>query len=267
MTRANFWNSLLAPKIDEKDRTVSNSEPWQIWGRVETESTLELRARGELPEMEATKQLVELVSEVYEPGMGVLDVGCNTGHYLIGLRRLDPDITYVGVDAYPHYIEKAREIHAGNPNASFGTCDVMQPIPAELRSDIVICCNVLVHLPDYRAALANLIETTGKYCFVRTSLGERTTITKRALSESFDENGEPLDYKYLNTYDTAGFISFIDDLGCKAEVIEDKFDASVLNSEIGELKGGRGTRAVDGMQVDGNIVYLWKWVKISKPGV
>lgn len=244
---------------------MSKNEPWMIWDRIETEGTLELRARGDLPEMEATKQLVEMVSEVYQSGMRLLDVGCNTGHYLRGLRRLDADISYVGVDAYPHYIEKAREIHADNPNASFKTCDIMKPLPAELQSDIVICCNVLVHLPDYRKALHNLIESTGKYCFIRTSLGEGTTVSMRALSETFGENGELLEFKYTNTYDTAGFTAFIEERGCGAEVIADKFDPNVLNAEFENLKGGKGTRSIDGVQVDGGIPYLWKWVKITKP--
>ena len=49
---------------------------------------------------ESTKQLVQLVSQIYKPGMSVLDVGCNVGHYLLGLRKKFPTLDYTGVDAY-----------------------------------------------------------------------------------------------------------------------------------------------------------------------
>ena len=69
----------------------------------------------------------------------------------------------------------------------------------------------------------------------------------------------------MNTYQTVGFTSFINKLGYIAEVIEDKFDANILNAEINDIKGGKGTRVVEGMQADSNIFYLWKWIKITKP--
>ena len=55
---------------------------WWIWNKDESvEKKSFLRTTGELPEMECTKQLVYLISEVYEPGMKILDVGCASGHY------------------------------------------------------------------------------------------------------------------------------------------------------------------------------------------
>ena len=83
---------------------------WKQWGKRpnEDEKTLEKRADGTLPEMESTKQLVKLVSEIYKKEMRILDVGCNVGHYLRGIRRKIPNAKYTGVDAYEHYIEKAK---------------------------------------------------------------------------------------------------------------------------------------------------------------
>ena len=53
---------------------------WQLWGkRPEGEERFNLeRVKGNLPEMESTKKLVSLISEVYTPGMKVLDVGGST---------------------------------------------------------------------------------------------------------------------------------------------------------------------------------------------
>lgn len=77
-----------------KNLNVNN---WKQWGKRpnDSERTLIERAKGNLSEMESTKQLVKLVSEIYEPGMRVLDVGCNTGHYLRGLRKISSNLDYV----------------------------------------------------------------------------------------------------------------------------------------------------------------------------
>lgn len=74
-------------------------EAWQARAkRPVGAGTLVERPRGRLPEMESTKQLVSLLSECYRGGDRILDVGCNTGHYLRGVRRLDPRAACVGVD-------------------------------------------------------------------------------------------------------------------------------------------------------------------------
>ena len=52
---------------------IGNYKQWQ--NKPEVESTLAGRAQKNLPEMECTKQLVELISKIYKPGMRVLDVG------------------------------------------------------------------------------------------------------------------------------------------------------------------------------------------------
>ena len=73
-----------------KEIDLRKDADWRVWNRnIDPERTLLQRATGELPEMECTKQLVDLVSEVYQPNMKILDVGCATGHYLLGLLRID----------------------------------------------------------------------------------------------------------------------------------------------------------------------------------
>ena len=144
-------------------------EDWQIWGRkpTEQERTLVDRATGNLPEMESTKQLVELISSVYQPGQKILDVGCNVGHYLRGIRRVFPDVHYVGVDAYEHYVNKAKEIFSNDPYSSFEIKDIFNPLFPKEPSEIVYCCNVLFHLPDFRKPIKNILESTKHVCFIR----------------------------------------------------------------------------------------------------
>ncbi|MBC8273359.1 MAG: methyltransferase domain-containing protein [Chloroflexi bacterium] len=241
-------------------------EPWQVWGtRPEVESTLEARGTGDLPEMECTKQLVALVREVYQPGMRVLDVGCNVGHYLRGLRRLDPKLCYVGVDAYPYYIEKAKAIFGEDERTAFLEKDIMEALFPDDPFDIVFCCNVILHLPYFEVPIRNLVESTKRVCFVRTLLGENTTIVKLVRNHVFDAKGEPLDFSYQNTYKLELVADYITrDLGCGVEVIEDEFDPKVIADEFGQVKKGSGTRVVDGKQVDGNIIFGWKFLKITK---
>lgn len=238
---------------------------WQVWGkRPEVEGTLAARAAGELGEMQCTQQLVKLISAVYEPGMRILDVGCNVGHYLRGIRRMDPKVEYKGVDAYEYYVNQATEFYRDDDKAGFEVKDIMQPLFKSDPYDIVYCCNVILHLPFFKAPVRNLIESTKKYCFIRTLLGPITTIVKRVDTNQFDEMGEPTDFIYENTYNTEYFLDYVRSLGCDVEVIDDEYEPAVLSQEYDALKKGRGTRIVDGYQVDGNIMFEWKFLKITR---
>ena len=238
---------------------------WQVWGNRphETEKTLADRATGKLPEMESTKQLVELVSSVYEPKMKILDVGCNAGHYLRGLRRFSSELDYTGVDAYEHYIKKAKEIFSNDPHAKFEVRDIFDPLFPDNPFDIVYCCNVLLHLPDFRKPVQNLLSSTKRVCFIRTLLGNNTSLVKTAKTQNFDDEGNPTDYFYQNTWNREYFVDFITNLDWKVEVISDKFDSTVLQNEHQKVKEGKGTKIIGDKQVDGNIIFNWTWLKIT----
>jgi 2-polyprenyl-3-methyl-5-hydroxy-6-metoxy-1,4-benzoquinol methylase len=239
---------------------------WKQWAkRPEVEQTLIDRAKGVLPEMESTKQLVQLIEKVYRPGMKVLDVGCNTGHYLRGLRRINSELDYTGVDAYAVYIDQARTVFANDKFANFDVKDIFEPLFPEHPFDIVYCCNVLLHLPDFRVPVRNLLASTKNVCFIRTLFGEYTTIVRRAMTQLFDNDGEPCDFVYQNTLQQEYFAQFVRELGWDIEWIADDFDSSILAAEFNTLKKGHGTRIVDGKQVDGNIIFNWMWAKLTRP--
>ncbi len=242
-------------------------EPWQVWGRQpDVEGSLSLRAAGELGEMESTKQLIKLIKQVYQPGMRILDVGCNVGHYLHGVRRLGQDIEYRGVDAYAHVVNKAKDYFRHDTQASFEVKDATQTIYPNDPYDIVFCCNVILHLPFCKPAVKNLIDSTKQYCFIRTLLSDHpTTIVRQCAENQFDEKGNPTEWVFQNTYNIQFFTDYIRSLGCDAEVIDDEYDPSVLDQEAKSLKRDGGTRIVgSGLQADGNILFNWKWVKITK---
>ena len=240
---------------------------WQQWqDKPEVEGTLVHRARGELGEMESTQQLVDLVKPIWKPRMRVLDVGCNAGHYLRGLRRISEELEYTGVDAFDHYISQAQEIFANDAHATFEVRDIHESLFPDEPYDIVYCCNVILHLPDFRGPLRNLLETTGEVCLLRTLVGPYTTKARRAVTTDLDDDGEPVEFIFQNTWDRAVLESFAAHLGWETEFIEDRFDPDVLAQEHDSLKEGSGTRIVGGRQVDGVVLFDWEWLKFTRRG-
>lgn len=246
-----------------------NYQNWQQWGKKPNKAepyNIE-RVKGNLPEMESTKQLVSLVSDVYEPGMRILDAGCNVGHYLVGLRKKFPEIEYIGVDAYEQYISQAKDAFQNDTHAKFEQKDIFKPLFPETPFEIVYCCNVLLHLPDIKHPLENLLNSTKKVCFIRTLLDDYTTIVKSTLSDEFDKTGEPTDYWYLNTWKTDYVQKIISDLGWNSEIIDDKFNPENIQFEYDKVKTDeidKGTKIESGKQIVENIIFNWKWIKITK---
>ena len=242
-----------------------DNDNWRIWeSDPSVEKTLFKRATGELPEMESTKQLVELVREIYKPEMKILDVGCGPGHYYRGLRQIDPSINYTGLDATKMYIEFAKDTFNGT-SAEFCVGDIFD-IPDEIgKFDIVFCCNVILHLPDFRVPLKNLLKACKKYCFIRTLISDNTYLHKFVIGNDFDEMNNPKKFIYQNTYSFELIKSYVDSLGeYSVESIEDTFDPTVLAGEFHTVKkkSPGATRILDGLQVSGNLLFEWKWLKI-----
>ena len=239
---------------------------WRIWEKdPSVEASLFRRATGELPEMESTKQLVELVKEVYEPGMKILDVGCGPGHYYRSFRQIDESIVYIGLDATKLYIDYAKNIFKGS-NAKFIVSDIFN-IPDEIgKFEIVVCCNVILHLPDFRIPIKNLLKVSKKYCFIRTLISDNTYLHKFVLGNDFDEMGNPKKFIYQNTYSFELIKSYIDSLGgYSIKLIKDKFNPKILDTEFHDVKKESlgSTRILDGRQVSGNLIFEWKWLRIS----
>jgi len=243
-------------------------ENWKQWGKRpnEAERTLIDRALGNLPEMETTKQLVKLISHVYTKEMRILDVGCNVGHFLKNLRKNFPTMQYTGVDAYPHYIEKAKKIFTDDPLTTFDLKDIFQPLYPEKPFDVVYCCNVLFHLPDFRIPVRNLLESTKQVCFIRLLLAENTSIVKLVYEDKFDEEGNPLDYRFFNTWNKDYFTDYITSLGWNVKLISDEYDPQLIQKEYETIKTrkfDKGTYILDGKQVINNMIMNYTWVKIT----
>jgi SAM-dependent methyltransferase len=245
------------------------TDTWKIWNKDDSvEQRTYKRVTGELPEMESTKQLVELVANIYTPGMKVLDVGCAAGHYYNGLSRIDSEIRYHGIDATSAYIEFARKHFKHKPYTTFEVVDIFDlPDKFYRKYDIVFCCNVILHLPSFQVPLKNIITASKKYCIIRTLISGKTHLSKLLYSDSFDENGEPTDFVFQNTYSYKIIEKFICELGdYKIEFIDDKFDARLINDEYRDYSPLQSavTRVQNDVQIAGSKVLEWKWIKITK---
>jgi SAM-dependent methyltransferase len=246
-----------------------SKEIWRIWNKDESvEQRTFLRTTGELPEMECTKQLVNLISGIYEPDMKVLDVGCASGHYYNGVKRLDDNINYHGIDATVPYIEFAKKHFENNPNTSFELGDIFNLDEKHTKQfDVVYCCNVLLHLPDFREPIKNLLKVTKDTCFIRTLIGPNTHLSKYLYSDKFDENGEPTDFVFQNTYSHDLFKSYIESQGdFEVEFIKDEFDVAAINKEYTAFNEAQGavTLVQNNVQIAGSKVFEWEWVKITR---
>lgn len=91
----------------------------------------------------------------------VLDVGCGVGHWGRLLARVLPAGARVtGVDRDPFWVERATERAAAEDLTTFryevGSVERL-PFP-DSSFDLVTCQTVLIHVPDIKAALAEMIR-------------------------------------------------------------------------------------------------------------
>lgn len=96
----------------------------------------------------------------FEPWVGrrVADVGCGPGNLTASLLGRD---LYLGIDQDPAMLAAVQAEYGGNAAVHTAAGDVSSPeLPALLRServDTVLRLNLLEHIEDDRAALANLV--------------------------------------------------------------------------------------------------------------
>lgn len=104
----------------------------------------------------------------------VLDVGCGAGSLLAELKSEFPHIKPMGVDVSSSAIELARR---RVPDADFRVLDIAQS-SLDTKFDLVVCSEVLEHIPDDIAAMTNLSKMTKKYLLVSTPQGRMRRFEK-----------------------------------------------------------------------------------------
>ncbi len=254
---------------------------YKLWDQVpHYGDTLYKRATGELDEMESSKSLSRFLKNYYQKGDSVVDIGCGAGHYLRSLRtHLDSDINYTGADATEYYVHLARK---ANPDVNFYQEDIFNLSFEDESFDMVLCNNVILHLPPPPLKTFSELVRVSKRCVViRTLMSESNYIIKRpyapeelATSEQIDaadiidENGDPRQFGYFNMYSKPYLQAIVQKIDPKASV-EFFADLDFQVFENPESKGknkGVATEVVGNRQVSGNLLYDWHYIVIKKAG-
>ena len=113
--------------------------------------------------MESARRYTAEASAAYllphlRPGLRVLDFGCGPGTVSVGLAKAVAPGELHGVDMEESQVELARSVAAsqGQDNATFHVGDVTNLPFEDDFFDVAHCHNVLMHVPDTAAVLAEV---------------------------------------------------------------------------------------------------------------
>jgi SAM-dependent methyltransferase len=252
---------------------------WRVWDKNDSYGELLYRrAVGELPEMESSKATAKQMKGIVRAGDCVLDVGCGAGHYLRSLRRvIKRSFDYTGADATANYIKLARKAWAQDQHAHFSVEDAFKLSFADQSFDLVMSCNLFLHLPSIRQPLAELVRVARRAVIIRTLVGERSFRIKevqpavgRKPGDEFDADGEPRHFNYYNIYSQA-YVSHLlkgNPAVRKFRILPDHdFNRRALTADAKRQGAAvNSTRVLGDWQVNGCILQPWQFVVVEKKG-
>lgn len=255
---------------------MSTPDAWRVWdANAQYGQTFRKRATGELPEMESSRAAARFLKPLVAANDRLLDVGCGAGHYLRSLAGiLDLPFRYTGVDATAEYVELAREAWKGRPETEFRQADIFA-LPFEDRSfDVVICCNVLLHLPSVAVPFRELVRVARRHVVVRTLVGERSFRIQevhRATppGDEFDAAGEPRRWNYYNVYSKAyveALLSALPGVTGVALQPDKDFSPERIQEAARSTGAANATTMLGDWQVNGSILQPWHFVHARLSG-
>ena len=138
------------------------------WDKKVTEYMTENYCRSGWNENDR-KLLKDIIETLMRREFKILDVGCGTGMYYRVLSKDNPDIDYTGIDYSKDMIDKCKKLFPRDkyPNTKFLVGDIFNLNLSETY-DIVICSEVLSHLPTYMRPLQELFKVTSGYLIIKT---------------------------------------------------------------------------------------------------
>ena len=182
----------------------------------------------------------------------VLDIGCGQGSLLQELCVEFPNIKPYGVNISKSAVELAIQ---RVPNGRFWVSDITQQ-PLSEKYDLVVCSEVLEHIPDDNTTLRNLKQMTGKYLLISARQG-RMRRFERAVGHVRNYAPRELVKKLENN----GFVI--------VSVLEWGFPFySPLYRNFLEFTGSKGTTGEFGLirKLVSNLIYYVFLVNSSKRG-
>jgi ubiquinone/menaquinone biosynthesis C-methylase UbiE len=221
--------------------------------------------------MESSKAAAKLIKDDVIEGDKILDVGCGSGHYLRSLRSvLKINFFYTGVDATSNYIDLGKRAFANDNRVDFCLGDIYNLPFDENSFDIVMCNNVLLHLPSIQKPLNELVRVSKKTVLIRTLIGDRSFRIQDVAQDNeieFNDDGEPKSFHYYNIY-SEKYLNFLLQSNGKVnnfQIIEDVFfDPKNIENSISEHRDAHDVTTILGdFQVNGYVIQPWKFVKIN----
>ncbi len=255
---------------------MTGSKAWINWNEEKDYGDMFYkRAVGELPEMESSKAVCEILKPLYNENMSLLDVGCGAGHYLRSLRlHLNPNICYHGTDATPYYIELAKKAYN---NPELFTVGSVLDLPFENNSyDIVMSNNLVMHLPpNLEKPFSELLRVSKKHVVIRAMFGDRNYVVREILTQkdlefknddinvsSFDL--EKLNFRYFNMYTEEYYTSLIEKLAPSSNIKIIKDNNWKPFNNVSDSNTPTATKTMGENQVSGNLILDWRFIIIEK---
>ncbi len=230
------------------------------------------RATGELPEMESSKAAAHRIAALAKRGDSLLDVGCGGGHYYRSLKdRVRGALRYTGLDATPYYIERAREAFKNDAGAHFVVGDIFAIDFPDFAFDVVMCNNVLVHLPSIARPLSELCRVAKRSVLIRTLVADKSYVVQDVTPDKdgadFDEAGKPVGFHYLNIYGEPYIRRLLGAIprvqGWQIEFDRDFMPEHLADTAKALPAAWDATRVAQGMQFTGPIMLPWHWITIE----
>ncbi len=252
---------------------------WRIWeNEKEYGDVFFKRATALLPEMESSKAVAEIIRDIIQENDVIVDIGCGGGHYLNSLdKRINRSFSYYGFDATPYYIELARKAFFEKNNTNplrlktvFETGDIFNLPVKDQFADIVMCNNLLLHLPSIEKPIKELWRITKKYVIIRTLIGKVSFRIKQIIHpEGYTEDGEPLNFHYLNIYSEDYMKSIIDTLDyVETYKLFPDINFNPNNIGLSNYEGKKVphnvTKIIDGVQINNYVILPWQFLIIKK---
>ena len=93
-----------------------------------------------------------------KPNGSWLDVGCGSGERTLMLAERSPSVVALDISPNILHAARARASHCDAGDRVHFECLPIEELPPDLACDNVHCRGVLMHVPDWRSAVANLCK-------------------------------------------------------------------------------------------------------------
>jgi SAM-dependent methyltransferase len=134
----------------------------------------------------------------------VLDVGCAEGFVLNALRQTRPDLSVAGLDFDDAALGRGRRMF---PDMPLAQADILRvPCPTS-AFDLVLCTEVLEHLPDPAAGLRELGRVSRQYCLLSVPHEPFFRLSSLLRGKNISRLGN--DPEHLQNWTQAGFLRFL----------------------------------------------------------